>query len=226
MRIVFFGDSLIWGGYGGSFVAGISRNCPDHEIINAGVGGNTVLNLLRRVDDDVIAHHPDGVFVMVGGNDAVSYSQPETRAYYKKAQDLPDGMVTPEQFVSAFRDLLTRLYLEHIQVWVGLAPAEYSPEVAAAKKQYNLLAEEVARSFNAPVLDLYAHFTPAEIQGRPPITWQFINLIGERSRSGWSDYEGERDRSGFTYSFDGLHFTPAAAAEAARLIIDFLGLKC
>ena len=29
---------------------------PEHELINAGVGGNTVINLLRRVDEDVLSH--------------------------------------------------------------------------------------------------------------------------------------------------------------------------
>ncbi|MEP7294435.1 MAG: GDSL-type esterase/lipase family protein, partial [Chloroflexota bacterium] len=119
MKIVCFGDSLTWVGYGGSYFEELVRLMPEHELINAGVGGNTVLNLLRRVDDDVMAHEPDAVLVMVGGNDAISYCQPKTRSYYRQAMEIPDGMVTPEQFEQAYRDLLTKLQLAHVLVWIG-----------------------------------------------------------------------------------------------------------
>jgi lysophospholipase L1-like esterase len=124
MKIVFFGDSLTWGGYGGSYFNELKTLLPDHELINAGDGGNTVLNLLRRLDDDVLSHQPDGVFVMVGGNDAISYSQPGTRQYYRQVQKIEDGVVMPEQFAQAYRELLTRLQLAHTLVWVGLPPSE------------------------------------------------------------------------------------------------------
>ena len=101
MKIVFFGDSLTWGGYGGSYFDELKPLLPDHELINAGEGGNTAINLMRRLDDDVLSHAPDGVFVMIGGNDAISYSQPETRPYYKQVQKIPEGVVMPEQFSQA-----------------------------------------------------------------------------------------------------------------------------
>lgn len=224
MKLVFLGDSLTWGGHGGNWVAEIARRCDQHEIINAGVGGNTVVNLLRRLDEDVIAHEPDGIFVMVGGNDSISYSQPQTRPYYKKSQGIPDGVVTPEMFASTYRDLLTELQLNHIQTWMGLAPAEYNPVVVEHKRQYNELAAEVARAFNVPVLDLMAQLKPDEIKDRPPISIAFIDRIGQRVASGWNDYENERQREGYTYTFDGLHLTPAAAQIVAGLVIDFLEL--
>ena len=36
MRIVLLGDSLTWGGYGGSFAATVSALLPEHQIIPAG----------------------------------------------------------------------------------------------------------------------------------------------------------------------------------------------
>jgi lysophospholipase L1-like esterase len=87
MRIVFLGDSLTWGGYGGNFVDEVQKQMPEYEIINAGEGGETVINLLRRVEDVLTEHKPDAMFVMVGGNDATSYSQPKTRGYYRKAKN-------------------------------------------------------------------------------------------------------------------------------------------
>lgn len=224
MKFIFFGDSLTWGGYGGNWVAEIAHHCTDHEIINAGVGGNTVVNLLRRVGADVIDQEPDGVFVMVGGNDAISYDQPQTRPYYKKSQSIPDGVVSPETFASAYRNLLTQLQLAHIQTWVGLPPSEHSASVAAATHQYNDIATGVARSLNIPVLDLMAQFSPDDIPERGPITLDFINQIGQRAISGWDDYANARIAGGFTYTFDGMHLLPETAQDFAKAITAFLNL--
>jgi len=221
MKLVFLGNSLVEGSYGGNFVAGVARRLPKHTIINAGHGGNTIINLLNRLDS-VLELNPDGIFVMCGGNDAISYSQPETRNYYRRAQKVPGGVVTPDMFARYYRDLLTHIQLAHVQAWVGLPPIEYNPEVVATLKQYNELARDAADSLNIPVLDLFAHFVPEHVPPRPPLNRDFINRIGQRMRSGWSDYDAERQRGGFTFTFDGIHFTPEAAERAADLIVEFL----
>jgi lysophospholipase L1-like esterase len=221
MKLLFLGDSLTWGGYGGSFVAEVAKRLPDHTIVNAGEGGNTVINLLNRLDS-VLEQEPDGVFVMVGGNDAISYSQSETRKYYRRVQKIPDGIVTPEIFAQNYRDLLTRIQLAHVQTWVGLPPVEYNPEVVAAVRQYNELARDAASSLNIPVLDLMAQLMSEIIPQRPPLNQEFINRIGQREKSGWSDFEAEQQRGGFTFTFDGLHLTPEAARRIGQLVTEFL----
>ncbi|MBI5666722.1 MAG: SGNH/GDSL hydrolase family protein [Chloroflexi bacterium] len=223
MKIIFLGDSLTWGGYGGDFVAEVARLAPQHTIINAGEGGNTIVNLLNRLDG-VLNQQPDGVFVMAGGNDAISYSQPATRPYYEQVQEIPGGMVTPDLFARSYRELLTRIQLAHALAWMGLEPLEYSAELAAVMREYNALAADVARSLNVLALDLYAELMPAHLPMRPPLTMATINLIGKRVASGWDDYELERQRGGFTYSFDGTHFTPETAQRVARLVVNFLDL--
>jgi lysophospholipase L1-like esterase len=221
MKLVFLGNSLVEGSYGGNFVAGVAARLPDHTIINAGMGGNTAINLLNRFDT-ILEQKPDGIFIMCGGNDAISYSQPETRKYYRRVQKIPDGVVTPDMFARHYRDLLTRIQLAHVQAWIGLPPIEYNPEVVAALKQYNELARDAADSLNIPILDLFAHFMPEQIAPRPALGQTFINLIGQREKSGWSDYETERQRGGFAFSFDGLHFTLETADRVAELVVEFL----
>lgn len=221
MRIVFLGDSLTWGGYGGDFVAEVARRLPQHTVVNAGEGGNTALNLLRRLPA-VLEQEPDGVFVMVGGNDAISYSQPQTRRYYARAQGVPGGAVTPDQFAAAYRDLLTRIQLARALAWVGLPPVEYSPPLVAAMRQYNERARAAAAALSVPVLDLAAAFTAESVRARPELDQGAINLIGARVRAGWHAYEPERKAGGFTYTFDGLHFTPEAAARCGALVADFV----
>lgn len=221
MKIVFFGDSLVWGRYGGNLVAEVAARLPEHTIINAGEGGNTVLNLLRRLDD-VLELRPDGIVVIVGGNDAISYSQPATRRYYQQVQGVPDGFVSPDLFARSYRELLTRIQLAHTLAWVGLEPVEYNPESAAALREFNALAQAAADALNIPTLDFMARLSPDPIPSRPAITQAMINLIGQRVASGWDDYENERLRRGYTYSFDGIHFTPATARQAATWIVELL----
>lgn len=222
MRIVFLGDSLTWGGYGGDFVAEVAKQLPEHAVINAGVGGDTVVNLLRRLDEDVLAHDPDAVFVMVGGNDATSYAMPDTRGYYRKAKRLDNGMVTPQQFESRYHELLYQLQTNYVLPLIGLAPTEYSRELIKAKRTYNQRARQVAERLNTPILDLDALFTPKNPIEREPVNLRFIEQIGKNWRSGWSDFESEREKWGYTYTFDGMHILPETALQFSHQIVPFL----
>jgi lysophospholipase L1-like esterase len=223
MKIVFLGDSLTAGRYGGDFVGEVARLLPDHEIINGGVGGSTVINLLNRLDE-VFDLAPDGVFVMTGGNDAISTSQPETRSYYRLTRGAPDGRMTPEIFARTYRELLTRLQLHYVQTWAGLESTEYSAALSGVLAQLNTRAAAEARALNVPVFDMAAHFPPGTQPEHTPLTEESIALIGKRVRAGWSDYETERQRGGFTWSFDGMHITPETARRLAAAIVDFLDL--
>lgn len=222
MRIVFLGDSLTWGGYGGNFVDLVATQLPEHNILNDGVGGDTVVNLLRRADEVVSDSLPDVMFVMVGGNDAVSYTYPAVRPYYKSAKGLEDGHVTPDQFTTAYRDLLLYLQSNHIQTLVGLAPTEYNAELAAARVLYNARAREVAEALNIPVLDFGALLPPAPPVDRLGVDLDFVRQIGARAKSGWNDYEAERTKWGYTSTFDGMHLLPQTAALFADAIVAFL----
>lgn len=44
----------------------------DAQVINAGIGGNNTINLLARLDSDVIQNKPDLVILMVGTNDMLN----------------------------------------------------------------------------------------------------------------------------------------------------------
>lgn len=222
MRLVFLGDSLTWGGYGGNFVMHVAAQLPEHTIINAGVAGDTVVNLLRRVDDVIAEHAPDALFVMVGGNDAVSYLYPAVRPYYQSTKKIEKGVVSPDVFTSTYRELLQQIQLQFVQPLVGLAPTEYNRDLVQLRELYHTRTREVAEALNIPILDLAAAFTPPAPIQREGVDMAFIRQIGERSRSGWNDYETERQRWGYTYTFDGMHLTPAAAEQFAEKIVPFL----
>jgi lysophospholipase L1-like esterase len=227
MKIVFFGDSLTEGTWGVSYVDKAATAMPGHHFLNRGVNGDTSLNLYRRVTEDVIAERPDGVFVMVGVNDAVSAVSPITRPYYRFVKRVPRGTVSPISFRENMRAILGRLQVAHIKTWVGLAPIEYNPEQVAVMREMNKNATEICVEMNVPVLDLMAHLTPANIPVRRPYNLSDYgrNLL---IALGWKHYDHWQKAGGFTYTYDGVHLTDAGAARMAELIAGFLrtnGLK-
>ncbi len=222
MRVVCFGDSLTWGKYGGSYVDALALLKPADVFINAGVGGDTVINLLRRLDEDVVAHEPDAVFVMVGANDAISLCYPATRPYYQQVKKIPEGYVSVDAFGYAYRTLLEQIQLHHVPIWIGLEPGEYSPVLDATLHLFNARAREAGESLNLPVLDLHALMHLSPLEERAPLGLNTIQLIGRRSRDGWNDYEAERERGGFSFTFDGLHPTPEGAQQIARHIAAYI----
>lgn len=222
MKIVFLGDSLTWGGYGGNFVTVVQNALPNHTIINAGVGGDTIVNLFERYESVIEEHDPDVMFVMVGGNDAASYSMPDTQIYYRSNKKVPNGIVTPDSFEQTYRDLLTELQLQHIHTFVGLAPTEYNPTLKTTKHQFNQIALQVARSLNIDVLDLEAPFATDFVPDREPVSLKFIQDIGYRITTGWSDFEVEKEKYGYTHTFDGMHLMPSAAEKMGQIVSQFL----
>lgn len=220
-RIAFVGASLTEGIYGGSYVNAVAEQMPEHTIINQGVGGSTMNRLLDRLPK-VLAAEPDAAFILAGSNDAIAYSQPATRPYYKSQHGLPEGYVAPDDYLQLYRSLLEQLQLHHIQPLIGLPPLEYNPEVVEASQMYNRLAQEAARAYNLPVLDLSPLLLPEHIPSRPPLGLDSIFLIGDRVQRGWQDYDAEQQRGGYHYTFDGIHFTPATAQRVGKIIADWL----
>jgi len=222
MHIVFLGDSLVWGKYGGNFVTAVADAMPDLQISNAGVGGDTVVNLLRRVDDVLEKYEPDMIVTSVGGNDAVSHYMPKVRSYYKQAKGLDEDLVTPDIYEATYRELIAQIQLNFVQVAVLLTPTEYNVKLIEARQEYNTIAQDVAESMNVPYLDLAQHYYPEKPVERGDVDMGFILDIGKRSSSGWVEFETERAKWGYTYTFDGMHILPKTAQEFATHIVPFL----
>lgn len=61
VKNLFYGDSIteVWP---------LHEFFPSHNILNRGIGGDTVDGLFFRLKDDVLAYHPERVFIMAGIN--------------------------------------------------------------------------------------------------------------------------------------------------------------
>ena len=222
MKIVFFGDSLTQGTMGADYVDKVAALLRGHNFLNEGVNGDTSLHLYRRVEQDVIAHRPDGVLIMVGINDALSYAEPSLRWYYRLIKQIAGGQVSPMAFRENMRALLMRLLLEQGQIWMVLPPLEYSPAAVRTLRQMNEATKQLCSSLNIPTLDLMAKMTPPDIPQRAPLSIiaQIRGYFAAFNPN--RDYDRLRDAGGYTYSFDGIHLTEAGAQTVAQEIARFL----
>lgn len=110
MRIIFFGDSItdcerdrsdetsLGNGYVKILADKLRPIYPDTdiELINKGIAGNEVCDLLARVQEDVIDKKPDAVVIMIGINNTLH------KFKYGKELNL-------KQFESDFTELLKRI---------------------------------------------------------------------------------------------------------------------
>ncbi|MDE7330578.1 MAG: GDSL family lipase [Clostridia bacterium] len=117
MRIIFFGDSItdcerdrsdinsLGNGYVKVLADKLRPIYPDTdiELINKGISGNEVSDLLARVDGDVIALKPDAVVIMIGINNTIHEFKVDKKLNLK-------------QFESDLKELLKRLKKEGITV--------------------------------------------------------------------------------------------------------------
>lgn len=101
--VVFFGDSITDAGrredpdrLGDGYVRLLADQLSGITVINAGIGGNRATDLQARLDDDVLAHRPDLVSIMIGINDT-----------WRKLDH--DDPTSTEAYEASYRDLLTRI---------------------------------------------------------------------------------------------------------------------
>jgi lysophospholipase L1-like esterase len=221
MKLIFFGDSLTQGTYGVGYVDKLAALMRGHSFINQGVNGDTSLNLYRRVERDVIAEKPDGCLVMVGINDAISHAEPGIRPYYRLAKRVPQGHISPIAFRENQRAILLTLQRAGMRVWVALPPVEHRPAMVNALREMNALQRELCTELDIPALDLMAALTPATVPERPPLGFNHFGASLEVTL-GRKSYEALQQVGGYSYSFDGIHLTDAAATRIATLLADFL----
>jgi len=79
MKLLFFGDSVTdcgcsrkteeFGEYGIGYVRRLAELLPEQTVINSGISGNRIRDLLNRRERDCFAHNPDVVTILIGIND-------------------------------------------------------------------------------------------------------------------------------------------------------------
>jgi lysophospholipase L1-like esterase len=213
-RWVFLGDSLTANFPGRNYVSILERALRwrfggDVEVINAGIGGNTIAAMAARLEKDVLLKKPTHVFIFEGAN---SCKRP-----YAPATGQVGGWALPESpYEAAWRDVLTRLTQQKIKVVVmTMAPGEREILDAveatarafgegknfwcdpAAVRQVVAIQKRLAAEFGADVIDVNA---------------DLLAYMQERANRGGKQY---------LHVDDGVHIGEYGSREVAKAILRY-----
>jgi lysophospholipase L1-like esterase len=193
--------------------------------VNAGVDGDTTVNLLRRADRDVATHRPDAVTVLVGLNDlAATYGEPVQRAYYRYVKRAPLDL-PPRRFAARYR-----LLIDHLRrrtgarialctlTTLGEDPRDPVHELVDA---YSAVVCALAHQERLPLIDLRAAFRRAiDADPRPGPPYRIWQVLLDRAavRRGAS-YAALTARRRYRLLCDGAHLAEAGAALVAETML-------
>ncbi len=155
-QIVFLGDSMTDEG-------DWSKLFPDLPVINRGIGGDTTLGVLNRLDQ-VIALQPSQIFLMIGTNDlCFNSSIPDTMTNYRKIlnrlhNELPD----------------TKIYIQSVLPFNETIFPSRALRTNGNIKQLNVQIEKLAHEYNYPYIDLTPALTGSD--GRLPSNYTVDGL--------------------------------------------------
>jgi isoamyl acetate esterase len=157
-RIVFLGDSITQGGVGPKGYVTLVKNAlaEKHkdlgiEVIGAGVSGNKVPDLQKRLDRDVLKKKPTLVVVYIGINDVWH------------GENDPKKGTSKEKFEEGLKDVIGKIKDAGAQVLL-CTPSVIGEKVGGANKldaqldEYSDVSRKVARDMKVPLCDLREAF--------------------------------------------------------------------
>jgi lysophospholipase L1-like esterase len=156
-RIVFLGDSITQGGGGKEGYITRIKNALDEkakdlgiEVVNAGISGNKVPDLQRRVEKDVIAKKPTIVFIYIGINDVWH------------GENDPKRGTMPDAFESGLREVIGKIKDSGARV-ILCTPTVIGEKPTGNKLDekldaYSDISRKVAKDLGLPLCDLRKAF--------------------------------------------------------------------
>lgn len=191
-KLLFIGDSItdcgrspagegLFGALGNGYVSMLDALLAVHypevpvRVVNKGVSGNTVRDLKRRWQSDVLDEKPDWVAVMVGANDV--WRQFDSPKQFEWAVPIEEYRDTLAELVE-----LTR---HHVKGMILATPYYIEPLTAdpmrARMDEYGRAVREVAHRNGCRLVDTQAAFAPLlEHMHSSAIAWDRIhpNTVG------------------------------------------------
>lgn len=225
--IVFLGDSITEGVIGASFVDRVHNALAGRaRIVNAGINGDTVVNMRWRVRRDVAAHQPDVVVVMSGLNDiGTAHALMPQRIYYRLVKgNLVD--LTPRRFAAGYRALLAEIRRYTRAQIILCTPTTLTEDPAAAVQTvvdtYAVIVRSIAHQQGLALIDVREAFTRAvAADPRPGPAYDIKVAIRDLIAIRWgrATYEGLAKQRGYRLTCDGAHLAEAGANLLASVVV-------
>ena len=224
--LVCFGDSLTEGTIGVPYIDILRPQLPGVRVVNAGVNGDTVLNLLRRLERDVVPQRPDAIVLLVGLNDlGTAYGELALRHYYRTVKGVHIA-ITPLRFAQLYRQLIATLRARtSAQIalctltTLGESPSD---PVQATIEAYSTVVRALAFQEQLPLIDLRAAFCAAiAADPRPGPPYHIWTPLLDWSAIRWrgQSYASLGARRGYRLLCDGAHLSAAGAALVAETML-------
>ena len=228
--LICFGDSLTEGVIGASYVDMLRARLPAAiRVINAGINGDTTINLLRRFKRDVVPYRPNLVVILVGLNDlTTAYGWPSNRAYYRFIKHVPIAL-TPILFARAYRCLIAEVR-RNTSAQLALCTLTTVGELLDDPFQayidtYSTVVRALAEREQLPLIDLRSAFRAALAEdprdGPPYHIWTpLLDTAAIRLRG--RSYAELGARRGYRLLCDGAHLAEAGAALVAETMLPYV----
>ncbi|MEZ2443447.1 GDSL-type esterase/lipase family protein [Chitinophaga sp. RCC_12] len=127
----------------------------DPQVINAGVGGNNTIDLLKRIDQDCLSHRPDLTILMAGTNDMNSMKYVPLPQYEANVR----SMVKQIMNINSQVLLMTILPAYEPYLFTRHKKEFYEPEgYQERNRQVNEVIRKIAADNKLPVLDMHHVF--------------------------------------------------------------------
>lgn len=215
-RIIFVGDSLTANFPGRNYCSIIERMFKwkfgkDVEVFNAGIGGDNILRIQKRLENDVINKKPTHVFLFEGANDT-------KRTYDPKTGNLGRWAVPEDQYNDTYqqivKDLKQKTNAKIIIATTAPGNLEIQNDFFKQKKIFDIkgnifgIPEETAKA-----IDIQKNI--AEKEGLDIIDTNTLlaNYMKKRNDSGSNQY---------LHVDDGVHLSEYGSREVAIIFLEYL----
>ncbi|WP_400190410.1 SGNH/GDSL hydrolase family protein [Hymenobacter sp. B81] len=232
MKILFIGDSLIRGTVGVSFVRQLARRHPHWQIENAGVNGEPLLSIARRLHQRLRAGAAyDAVVFEAGANDLLLPTFPARGFWWRQAwqqlrrqgyQPLPDEVDFARHYRETVASLRRHSSAQVVLLTLGCLGEQLATPLNGQRNRYNDIIRRTGAELNCAVADAGAAFDQ-ELAQLPPGRDYLMNSF---FNTAWADrvqcFFGRADalsrQRGLHLTIDGGHLNSRGAALFATAV--------
>lgn len=224
MNIIFFGDSLTEGVPGAAYFDILKERLPQHNLINCGKGGDTVISLYRRMKKMDLSQAYDIAFLWIGTNDIlvhVSKKYPIIKLCCMQpwAKDVDDFKKYYQKNLEMIASKTNKIFV----VSPALIGEDASNKWNEQLGELSVEIEKLSAGFeNAEYIDVRKEFI-SKLSSKKPSNF-ILNSISRDVIVAWFLNDPERverksKERGLYLTYDGAHLNQAGAQFVADIFL-------